>query len=146
MRSTSCSSEWAAYLEPLMTTSTTSELSAGAVPFRFPFTIVEVCMGVHSLPRPPKGAYKAVHIELRHTSQYRCVGSCGRPEVETIGQGLRPRYEYLVMICSRPSFSFAFLPPEFQATIRTSMPIVGSNGHAAFHSSLWRDGKSCSGK
>jgi hypothetical protein len=30
------------------------------------------------------------------------------------------------VICSRLSFSFAFLPPEFQATMRTSMTLAGT--------------------
>ena len=79
---------------------------------------------LYSLLLPPKGGKKGVHIECRRT--HWSVRSWGGPEVETVDQRLGTKCEYCVVICRRPSFSFAFLPPELQATTRTSMILAGS--------------------
>jgi hypothetical protein len=45
----------------------------------------------------------------------------GRSEAGTIGQALLTSCEYWAKICSRPSLLLASIPPEFQATMKTSV-------------------------
>jgi hypothetical protein len=116
-----------------MTISTTIELSAGTVPFRFPFTIVEVCMAVLSLSIP----FEGVHIEWRRSQWY--MRSWGRPEAETIDQGLQTRVRIFFDDLESPVVFVRISSPEFRATMRTSITLAGIQKHAAIHSPLSRN-------